>query len=410
MQIYNTGAPDGAQVVAQLVNPNTGATAGEVLATVTAVANNQGTWQFQGAWPPAGPGGNAELLSQTEAQGVFGVSNTYWTITEPVIGSTVPKIWSVNVTGNHGVVAQVSSLAAATALPFTTPSSAPSSGAYVAQLFATGPGGTSGAALATGTAQSVSAVSYGAYDCAPSVSAITINWTGFLSGVPQSRLIFLRPTTAGTLTVQVGGTSVGTVGYSSGQFVEISIDTDDGGATVVVGSSNGIAPASMSPAVPWIPMGYIVASATPGQYEAVFTAFIVERTITLTRVVLGLNTSSGNVDVGIYDSTGTNSKPGNRLIHSGSTATPSTVTNITNSVSLGGSLTVPPGLYWAAAQFDNATAALLQMDTRGIGAILGNTLQALRCDYNVGSFGLPATAAANNRTDGANTYQVFPAA
>lgn len=120
MQVYSTGAPPGSQVVAHLIAPNVGATSGEVLATVVATTNASGVWNFTGEWPPP-PGGNADLLSQTQAQSIFGAANTYWQITEPTAQSgLLPNVWNVVVTGAPASSASVSFLSTATAVPVDT--------------------------------------------------------------------------------------------------------------------------------------------------------------------------------------------------------------------------------------------------------------------------------------------------
>lgn len=120
-KVGNSGAAKAAVVLASLINPNTGATAGEVLETESTNTN-----PVTGDW-------SLDLLTQDEALSTYGASGTYWQIVEPVSGSAVPKTWNVLVAspdpGPNSRETLVSALTSATSVPVTTPQG-PSTGAY----------------------------------------------------------------------------------------------------------------------------------------------------------------------------------------------------------------------------------------------------------------------------------------
>lgn len=89
-----------------------------------------------------------------------------------------------------------------------------------------------------------------------------------------------------------------------------------------------------------------------GANLAMFTEVVVLTAVTIDQIVFQVGVASGNVDAGIYDSTGTGGGPGARLSHSGSVACP---------VSGPATVAIPsvvlqPGRYYAVLAFDNGTA------------------------------------------------------
>lgn len=83
--------------------------------------------------------------------------------------------------------------------------------------------------------------------------------------------------------------------------------------------------------------------ANRGQFQAVY----VPQTVVMTGIRYVCTVSSGNIDVGVYDSSG------NRLASSGSTASPGTDRQTINFSS---SVALAPGTYWLALSADNTTA------------------------------------------------------
>lgn len=75
---------------------------------------------------------------------------------------------------------------------------------------------------------------------------------------------------------------------------------------------------------------------------AFFSAVIVQAPITITNMRTG--TPTGNCDMGIYDSTGTNGAPNNLLGHTGAIA----ATTGLFTKALTSNLTLAPGQYWLA--------------------------------------------------------------
>lgn len=107
---HHTGAAPGSTVTAQLLAPNSSATAAEVLTTISARADSSsGEWTLDLATP-------AEVLRD------FGAPNTFWQITEPQPGGAGQRVWNVVVPAFGGAnPIAVASLAAPAAVPPTTP-------------------------------------------------------------------------------------------------------------------------------------------------------------------------------------------------------------------------------------------------------------------------------------------------
>jgi len=115
---------------------------------------------------------------------------------------------------------------------------------------------------------------------------------------------------------------------------------------------SGIGPISQTPAPldlwvgPFDPRMFIIFQ-TGGNGAGSFFAFQVHRPITVSKAGLAIGTSSGHLDLGIYDATG------HRLASTGSTASPGSgpaTVNFTAPVTL-----VPGVWYYAAVVADNGT-------------------------------------------------------
>ncbi len=118
-------------------------------------------------------------------------------------------------------------------------------------------------------------------------------------------------------------------------------------------------------------------SVWPAANDALFIPFEVSVPITVVQIHLAIFTSSGNIDVGIYDSSG------NRLVSAGSTVTAAVgeqIFNITDTL-------LQRGRYYAAIAIDNGTAAVPAYNalTTSLLAVYGLRKQAT-------AFPLPATA------------------
>src|SRR5258708_6191400 len=98
-----------------------------------------------------------------------------------------------------------------------------------------------------------------------------------------------------------------------------------------------------------------VTSATwPTANKAFFYPFLLGKTISLTTLFTGTgNVTSGNIDVGIYD-TG-----GNRLVSSGSTAQDNSTTGNCQLYTVS-AITLGPGVYYMALAMDNTTGKILR--------------------------------------------------
>lgn len=110
---------------------------------------------------------------------------------------------------------------------------------------------------------------------------------------------------------------------------------------------------------------------------AIYCPVLVERRVTIYQMLVDIGTSSGNLDLGVYD------EAGNRLVSLGSTASPGTgaqAFNIADTV-------LDAGLYYLALSADNTTITFQRAAVvAGIGRACGVRQQAL------GSVVLPATA------------------
>lgn len=88
------------------------------------------------------------------------------------------------------------------------------------------------------------------------------------------------------------------------------------------------------------------AAVTLTNQAAYFCPYILNASVTVAQMRCNITAASptGNVDMGIYDASGTNGAPGNLQGHTGAIA--ATTGNFTKS--LISSVTLPPGQYWLA--------------------------------------------------------------
>lgn len=115
--------------------------------------------------------------------------------------------------------------------------------------------------------------------------------------------------------------------------------------------------------VQWSYFGYgssaAALAASNGSYMMGFYCYV---PTVVSKIALRIGTASGNICVGIYDDDGAAGIPGTRLVTSGSIACP-TAGNI--SVSLGSTITLQPGKYYAAFAADNGTVTIYYQSNVG---------------------------------------------
>lgn len=152
------------------------------------------------------------------------------------------------------------------------------------------------------------------------------------------------------------------------------INPGGGGGSVTL-SNQGLLP--ISPAM--FPSG---GAGATNLNVAEYTAFQVTASYVINQVVFVVGVQSGNVDVGVYDNTGTAGAPGTRLTHSGSTACPAAGAQ---GIAVP-QVTLTPGKYYAALAADNGTATFNFVSVISM-------LDATHVRYNQNAaFPLPATA------------------
>ncbi len=110
---------------------------------------------------------------------------------------------------------------------------------------------------------------------------------------------------------------------------------------------------------------------------------------------------AGNYDLGIYDSTGANGKPGNLLAHCASTSTSLATSSATLSPALLSNVTLPPGIYWLAMWISNTT------DTWNKQSVSGNMAPVLSGTVAAGP--LPASASSVSGLGNASVYPIIEA-
>jgi len=226
----------------------------------------------------------------------------------------------------------------------------------------------------------------------PGGDTYTISGTTTVNTINQSwigRLIKLRFSSAGCSVGNGTGNVKLARAFTSG--------VDDQLTLVYCGTSNGwhevgrkaTAPPNMGTV--WNPSGQHVAAPT-SQTATANTIYglpvRVEDHTTLTGIRFRVgSTSTGNVQVALYDKTGAN-----KLANSSSAAVATAST--TQSVNFTGTVKVEPGIYWAMIQFSAAATFL----GNGGAGYLGNGTNAAQ-----GSFTLPAsfTATGDTTQDGA---------
>ena len=119
------------------------------------------------------------------------------------------------------------------------------------------------------------------------------------------------------------------------------------------------------------------ATAWPSANRAIFCPFYVKQVITIYQMAIEVTTQSGNLDIGIYKTDGT------RLVSKGSTAVAAAgvqAVDITDT-------TLTPGIYFAALNIDNTTAAVRAAAGSTVIAVMSGVRQQA-----VGAVTLPASA------------------
>lgn len=136
-----------------------------------------------------------------------------------------------------------------------------------------------------------------------------------------------------------------------------------------------------------------------GANVAVLSPFWVDTPTTINKIAVNIQTSSGNLDVGIYDDDGTSGAPSTKLVSSGSTASPGTGQR---AFTVAGTV-LPPGRYWAAFSCDNGTLALFygQYDWSLAAGIKMHFTKA-------SSFPLPATISTPTEVTNGSAYSIVP--
>lgn len=113
--------------------------------------------------------------------------------------------------------------------------------------------------------------------------------------------------------------------------------------------------------------------------RAWYKAITVDTNVTVTGIRIGVAVSSGNIDVGIYNSAGT------KLASSGSTACPSAGKD---TVTFSSSIAITPGVYYLSLTADNTTATFSRAGT--------DTIMGL--GYEDSAFPLPSTFSLSYQT------------
>lgn len=201
-------------------------------------------------------------------------------------------------------------------------------------------------------------------------NARTLGVTGgdiYMSGLSSYTYTF--PGTGGTLAlysqlpsfVGTGGVSVSVVGSTYTIYGNSTALNQSTLGLSSFGERNYNSLASMPP------QAYLGMNMTPNSAatigatnRAAFLAVTNYSTCLATGVAFVVGTANGNVDVGVYNNSGT------RLASSGSVATPAAGTRIVNFTA---GVTLTPGIYWIAMSNNNATATYGRF---GVDPIVGN--------------------------------------
>lgn len=280
----------------------------------------------------------------------------------------------------------------------------------------TGPGGVPQGNL--GGAGTWSIAAGNADDLTLNVAACSLALTGWQPGSGQTVYMLCRPTTTGTLTITstsylgAGSTVInGSVGFTSGSPFLATLASTDGGVTVVVSGPVPIAAPTLTPQIPWNPSAFGVSTfnqvlSATGCDEG--TLFVVTQQTRITKVGLGIAAQSGNIDAGIYDTTGASGTPGNRLGSAGSTACPAVGPA---ALTLTASVLLNPGVYWALVAADNATVSFNALTgVQAVRALMPSQSYRVR-NTTGGMFPLAATAVNNALYNSdSNVVQIVPAA
>lgn len=277
-----------------------------------------------------------------------------------------------------------------------------------AQGNATGPGGVPGANMGGNPTWAYQGTNWfdGVYN--------VINSTLTISGIPTaptSLYLVIRPQVSGTLNLAVTGGSVipSSVGVTAGAPLFVNLVSDDG--ITFFFQTPLLAPPSLKPVVPWNPSAFsaIVGNQVlSGSGGAEATIFVVEHQVTITKVGVGVGVQSGNIDLGVYDSSGVGGLPNFRLASAGSTACPATgpaALTMTTPVTLG------PGYYWAIWTGDNSTVAMnFGTPPQAVRSLMPSIAWRVR-DTTGGMFPLPPVAVnCSLYTADSNVVQIFAGA
>lgn len=129
------------------------------------------------------------------------------------------------------------------------------------------------------------------------------------------------------------------------------------------------------------------------------TPFRIEKAITLSDLAVRVRTgvAASNIQLAIYNSTGTSRKPGTLVGATGSIASATSSANVSGDIS-GADVTLQPGLYWAAINCDTSGIAV---DCIGQGVSLMNNMIGSATLANI------ATSMALGQTI-AQTYGTWP--
>lgn len=207
------------------------------------------------------------------------------------------------------------------------------------------------------------------------------------------------PTSKQTFTDPTSGQTLAAAGHAQ-LHTDINDTVEALQDEVLAGSGTYL---SKTAAPQWVELAPVIAlqgaTTLGGANEATFTQFLVRHPIVVNRITLTIGTSSGNIDVGIYDDDGAGGAPSTRLVSAGSTPCPAagaaaiTVTETE----------LAPGRYWAALAADNLTA------TFQFGRIAGGTIALTPNRYTrAASFPLPATATSPTASTAQDVYLAIP--
>lgn len=163
--------------------------------------------------------------------------------------------------------------------------------------------------------------------------------------------------------------------YSSGSsyFASGGIPHPVGTTITSVGPNSAVGAPTVSCAQP------ASSAIWPAANRAIYVPILLDQTVLIKQMFTYNGTvAAGNIDIGIYDSTGASASPGTKLVSSGSTAQSGTSTLQTFDIA---DTTLTPGLYYfAMAMSDAATATIFRSSVNLLvlsGAGVGQQASAL---------------------------------